>query len=86
MRGNLGLREVPHRAGESASETQPGRHGARLVLLLNFRHTPGWGLIVFTSDVLTPDFLCVIGQVSFAGDYAALVAESYILIGPSVAV
>lgn len=41
---------------------------------------------VLTSDVLSLDFLCVIGQISFAVDYAASVAESYILISPFVAV
>lgn len=36
-------------------------------------------LFVLSSDVLSPDFLCVIGQISFAADYAASMAESYIL-------
>lgn len=43
-------------------------------------------LFVLTSGVLSTDFLCVIGQISFAVDYAASVAGSCVLISPFVAV
>lgn len=39
-------------------------------------------LFVLISDILSPEFLCVIRQISFAADYAAICGKSYILNKP----